>query len=75
MLLTVSMPSVFSVLLLTHFLSSLEIATTAERNQIMGHSRAEIYDKYYINEVVGTDTQSAYLGTPSKDALINPLVI
>ncbi|KAI9763720.1 MAG: hypothetical protein M1839_006318 [Geoglossum umbratile] len=48
-----------------------KIATTAERNQIMGHSRAEIYDKYYINQVVGTDTQSAYLGTPSKDALIN----
>jgi len=37
----------------------------------MGHSRAEIYDKYYINQVVGTDTQSAYLGTPSKDTLIN----
>jgi uncharacterized protein DUF3435 len=37
----------------------------------MGHSRAEIYDKFYINQVVGTDTQSAYLGTPSKDALIN----
>jgi hypothetical protein len=31
----------------------------------MGHSRAEIYDKYYINQV-----QSAYLGTP-KDALIS----
>src|SRR5439155_2611265 len=27
--------------------------------------------KYYINQVVGTDTQSAYLGTPSKDVLIN----
>src|SRR6266516_3792650 len=36
----------------------------------MGHSRAEIFDKYYINQIVGTDTQSAYLGTPSKDALI-----
>ncbi|KAI9770756.1 MAG: hypothetical protein M1840_003006 [Geoglossum simile] len=48
-----------------------KITTTAERNQIMGHSRAEIYDKYYINQVVGTYTQSAYLGTPSKDALIN----
>jgi hypothetical protein len=50
---------------------SLELATTAERNQVMGHSRAEIFDKYYINQVVGTNTQSAYLETSSKNALIN----
>ncbi len=42
----------------------------AERNQVMGHSRAEIFDKYYVSHVVRTDLQSAYLGTPSKVGLL-----
>lgn len=35
----------------------------------MGHSRSEIFEKYYLSQVVGADVMSAYLGTPSKDAL------
>lgn len=47
-----------------------ENATTAVRNQAMGHSRADIYEKYYTPQVVGADTQAAYLGSPSQSALI-----
>lgn len=47
-----------------------EVATVAERNHIMGHARAETFDHYYIQQIVGIDTQSAYLGTPSQDALV-----
>lgn len=36
----------------------------------MGHSRAEIYDRYYISQYVKKDIQTAYLSTPFKDALI-----
>ena len=36
----------------------------------MGHSRAEIYDRYYVSQYVKKDIQAAYLGTPSKNALI-----
>lgn len=36
----------------------------------MGHSRADIFEKYYTAQVVGADTQSAYLGTPSRSALV-----
>lgn len=47
-----------------------DVATTAERNQILGHSRAEIFNKYYLSQRVKRDVQSAYLGRPSKDSLI-----
>ncbi|KAI9785817.1 MAG: hypothetical protein M1816_008209 [Peltula sp. TS41687] len=46
------------------------VATDAERNQILGHSRAEIFQKYYLSQRVKRDVQSAYLGRPSKDSLI-----
>ncbi|KAA6410914.1 MAG: hypothetical protein FRX48_05224 [Lasallia pustulata] len=36
----------------------------------MGHSCAEIYDRYYVSQYVKKDIQAAYLGTPSKNALI-----
>ena len=36
----------------------------------MGHSRSEIFDKYYVSQIVGADIQSVYLGILSKDAII-----
>ncbi|KAI9777504.1 MAG: hypothetical protein M1816_004709, partial [Peltula sp. TS41687] len=47
-----------------------DVATTAERNQILGHSRAKIFNKYYLSQRVKRDVQSAYLGRPSKDSLV-----
>ena len=47
-----------------------EIATTAERNQIMGHSRADIYEKHYQNRVVNIDIWGAMLKTPSRSSLL-----
>lgn len=47
-----------------------EIATTAERNQIMGHSRADIYEKHYQNRVVNIDIAAAILKTPSRSSLL-----
>ncbi|KAH0545274.1 hypothetical protein FGG08_000573 [Glutinoglossum americanum] len=46
------------------------VATTAERNQVLGHSRSDIFLRYYISERVKRDVQSAYLGRPARDALI-----
>lgn len=43
--------------------------TPERRMQIMGHSRGDIFTDY-LNELVDTDTQSVYLGTPTRDALI-----
>lgn len=37
--------------------------------QIMGHSRSSVF-LAYINELVDTDTQSVFLGTPTRDAMI-----
>lgn len=37
--------------------------------QIMGQSRGDVF-LAYLNELVDTDTQSAFLGTPARDALI-----
>jgi len=36
----------------------------------MGHSRSEIFDKYYVNQKLSVDFTSAYLGTPSRDAIV-----
>ena len=36
----------------------------------MGHARAGIFDQYYRNNIIQMDTQSAFLGVPSRDALI-----
>ncbi|KAI9855621.1 MAG: hypothetical protein M1824_005948 [Vezdaea acicularis] len=45
------------------------VATTAQRNQIMGHARADVF-KHYISQTVAVDTQSAYLGTPARKDLM-----
>lgn len=36
----------------------------------MGHSRSDIFDKYYTSDQIKIDVQSAYLGCPTKDALV-----
>ncbi|KAH8145064.1 uncharacterized protein LAJ45_10975 [Morchella importuna] len=41
-----------------------------QRNQIMGHSRADTFRKHYLHQTVKIDTQSAYLGTVSRSDLI-----
>ncbi|EDN03649.1 hypothetical protein I7I51_05473, partial [Histoplasma capsulatum] len=46
------------------------IATTSERNQVMGHSRADIFERYYISVKVKRDVQSAYLGCPARESII-----
>lgn len=51
-------------------MSKIEIATTAERNQIMGHSRFDIYEKHYQNRVVNIDISAAILKTPSRNSLL-----
>jgi len=35
------------------------VATTSERNQVMDHSRADIFERYYISVKVKRDMQSA----------------
>ena len=50
-----------------------EIATTAERNQIIGHSRADIYEKHYQNGVVNIDIAAAILKTPSRSSLLKSI--
>ncbi|EEQ88960.2 FluG domain-containing protein [Blastomyces dermatitidis ER-3] len=47
------------------------IATTSERNQVMGHSRADIFERYYILQKVKWDVQSAYIGCPARESIIN----
>ena len=37
------------------------------RNRALGHSRGQIFSKYYVNQIIGTDTVSAFLGTPLTD--------
>lgn len=37
----------------------------------MGHSRSDIYDKFYTNQTVASDTESAFLGTASQDWVLN----
>ncbi|QSS61814.1 hypothetical protein I7I51_03991 [Histoplasma capsulatum] len=39
------------------------------RTQVMGQSRSSIF-MAYLNELVNCDTQSVFLGTPTRDALI-----
>lgn len=45
------------------------VVTEAERNQVLGHSRSEIFLRYYIQEQVRADVQSAFLGVPARQAL------
>ena len=35
----------------------------------MGHVRGDVF-RYYVNQIVDVDTQSIFLETPSRDALI-----
>lgn len=44
--------------------------TDVQRNQIMGHARADVFRKHYLRSTVKVDTQSAYLGTVSRADLI-----
>lgn len=50
--------------------SKIEIATPAERNQIMGHHNSAIFEKHYQNRVVSIDISAAFLKMPSRDSLI-----
>lgn len=36
----------------------------------MGHSRSDIYSRFYTNSTICTDSQSAFIGTPAKDWVI-----
>ncbi|EER43199.1 FluG protein [Histoplasma capsulatum H143] len=47
-----------------------DVATTAERNQVLGHSRADIFERYYLSQKVKHDVQSAYLGHPARESVI-----
>ncbi|PGH23708.1 hypothetical protein AJ80_02314 [Polytolypa hystricis UAMH7299] len=47
-----------------------DVATTAERNQVLGHSRADIFERYYIAEKVKRDVQSAYIKCPPRESVI-----
>ena len=44
--------------------------TTAQRNQALGQSRADIFERYYISRKVNVDIQSAYLGTAPRSDLL-----
>lgn len=52
---------------LTRFL----IANTTEhkRNHIMGQTRGDVF-RFYVNQIVDVDTQSIFLETPSRNALL-----
>ncbi|KAK2732633.1 hypothetical protein FQN57_002594 [Myotisia sp. PD_48] len=45
------------------------VATTSEHNQVMGHSRAEIFEQYYISQKAKRDVQSAYIGCPARESV------
>jgi integrase len=47
--------------------------TEAQRNQVMGHARADVFRRHYMHQTVKVDTQSAYLGTVSRDDLIKTI--
>ena len=42
----------------------------AQRNQIIGHARADVSRRHYMHQTVEVDTQSAYLGTTNRGGLI-----
>jgi hypothetical protein len=67
------------MLLIVRFLTSNDIAcslhpgpqiTEVQRNQIMGHARADVFRRHYLHQVVKVDTQSAYLGTVNRSDLV-----
>jgi len=43
---------------------------TAQRNQALGQSRADVFERYYISRKVNVDIQSAYLGTAPRSDLL-----
>ncbi|RPA90956.1 hypothetical protein L873DRAFT_360229 [Choiromyces venosus 120613-1] len=44
--------------------------TEVQRNQIMGHARADVFRRHYLSQRVKVDTQSGYLGAVSRDDII-----
>jgi hypothetical protein len=46
-------------------------ATVSEQNQILGHHSIRIFEEFYKSDDVTYDTQSAFMGTPSKSALLS----
>ena len=47
-----------------------ESAPDGVRNQAMGHSNSQIHDRYYQNQILAADIVSAFLDTPSDEALM-----
>lgn len=47
------------------------VATTSERNQVMSHSRADIFERYYISQKVKRDVQSAFIGCAARESIIS----
>lgn len=47
-----------------------EAVTDVQRNQIMGHERADVFRRHYLHQTVKVDTQSLYLGAVSREDLI-----
>ena len=47
-------------------------ATTAVRDQVMGHANSRTFD-FYINPNIRCDVQAAFLGCPGKDSLIKAI--
>jgi hypothetical protein len=46
-----------------------DVATAAERDQIMGHAHSGVF-QFYLNQRVKCDVQAAFLGRPSEKALL-----
>src|SRR5271155_5688430 len=38
--------------------------------QVMGHTDPQIYRRYYLNQIITTDTLACFLGSPSRDGLM-----
>ncbi|KAI5789795.1 hypothetical protein FPQ18DRAFT_261175, partial [Pyronema domesticum] len=43
--------------------------TDAQRDQIMGHARADVFRRHYMRQMVKVDTQSHFLGTINRNDL------
>ncbi|KAK5310774.1 hypothetical protein LTR70_009232 [Exophiala xenobiotica] len=44
--------------------------SSAERMQLMGHDDPNMYQRYYLNQVITTDTFACSLGTPSRQNIM-----
>jgi hypothetical protein len=54
-----------------HIANFLGNATDAVRNRAMGHSRSDIYSRFYTNNIVNVDTISCFLRTPAETSRIH----